>query len=100
MTDPDLLGSHLMKGQGTEPQSHSASITLSHAIDIYIRHKGQGKTKNFHTSVQRAFRYLTDTNQAHGGFSVTVAVAILGVGGLVGTIVLGAFFAWLFMPSQ
>ena len=32
MTDPDLLGSHLLKGQRTEPQSHSASITLSHAL--------------------------------------------------------------------
>ena len=58
MTDPDLLGSHLLKGQRTPPQTHSDNITLSHAIDIYIQHKGQGKTKNFHTSVQRAFRYL------------------------------------------
>ena len=37
MTDPDSLSSHLLKGQRTAPQTHSASITLSHAIDIYIQ---------------------------------------------------------------
>ena len=60
----------------------------------------KGKVISLGFSVQRAYRYLIDSNQAHGGFSVTAAVAILGVGGLIGTIVLGAFFAWLFMPSD
>ena len=31
---------------------------MSHAIDLYLQHKGQGKGKTFHLSVQRAFRYL------------------------------------------
>ena len=60
----------------------------------------KGKVISLGFAVQRAYRYLTDGNQAHGGFSVTMAVAILGVSGLVGTVLLGAFFAWLFMPSQ
>ena len=60
----------------------------------------KGKVISIGFAVQRAFRYLTDVNQAHGGFSVTAAVAILGVGGLIGTILIGAFFAWLFMPSN
>ena len=60
----------------------------------------KGKVISIGFAVQRAFRYLTDGNQAHGGFSVTAAVAILGVGGLIGTILIGAFFAWLFMPSN
>ena len=58
MTDPDLLGSHLLKDTQTANHANSDSISLSHAIDIYVQHKGQGKGKTFHTSVQRAFRYL------------------------------------------
>ena len=58
MTDPDLLGSHLLKDTQTANHTNSDSITLSHAIDLYVQHKGQGKGKTFHTSVQRAFRYL------------------------------------------
>ena len=42
MTDPDLLGSHLLKGQRTEPQNYLTSIILSHAIDIYIQ-KAEGE---------------------------------------------------------
>ena len=58
MTDPDLLGSHLLQDTQTANHANSDSISLSHAIDIYVQHKGQGKGKTFHTSVQRAFRYL------------------------------------------
>ena len=58
MTDPDLLGSHLLIGSQTPNHTNSDSITLSHAIDLYLQHKGQGKGKTFHLSVQRAFRYL------------------------------------------
>ena len=58
MTDPDLLGSHLLKDPRTANHTNSDSITLSHAIDLYLQHKGQGKGKTFHLSVQRAFRYL------------------------------------------
>ena len=58
MTDPELIGSHLLKGSQTANHANSDSISLSHAIDIYVQHKGQGKGKTFHTSVQRAFRYL------------------------------------------
>ena len=58
MTDPDLLGSHLLKDTQTANHTNSDSITLSNAIDLYLQHKGQGKGKTFHLSVQRAFRYL------------------------------------------
>ena len=58
MTDPDLLGSHLLKVSQTANHTNSDSISLSHAIDLYMQHKGHGKGKTFHTSVQRAFRYL------------------------------------------
>ena len=58
ITDPDLLGLHLLKDSQTPNHTNSDSIKLSHAIDIYVQHKGQGKGKTFHTSVQRAFRYL------------------------------------------
>ena len=58
MTDPELIGSHLLKVSQTANHANSDSISLSHAIDIYVQHKGQGKGKTFHTSVQRAFRYL------------------------------------------
>jgi integrase len=58
MTDPDLLGSHLLKDPRTANHINSDSISLSHAIDLYVQHKGQGKGKTFHASIQRAFRYL------------------------------------------
>ena len=58
MTDPDLLGSHLLKDTQTANHTASDSISLSNAIDLYVQHKGQGKGKTFHLSVQRAFRYL------------------------------------------
>ena len=45
MTDPDLLGSHLLKDTQTANHANSDCITLSHAIDIYVQHKGQGKGK-------------------------------------------------------
>ena len=60
MTDPDLLGSHLLKDTQTANHTNSDSITLSHAIDIYVQHKGQGKGNTFHACVQRAFRYLVN----------------------------------------
>ena len=58
MTDPDLLGSHLLKDTRTANHTASDSISLSSAINLYIQHKGQGKGKTFNLSVQRAFRYL------------------------------------------
>ena len=58
ITNTDLLGLHLLKDSQTPNHTNSDSIKLSHAIDIYVQHKGQGKGKTFHTSVQRAFRYL------------------------------------------
>ena len=58
MTDPDLLGLHLLKDPKTANHTASDSISLSNAIDLYVQHKGQGKGKTFHLSVQRAFRYL------------------------------------------
>ena len=60
MTDPDLLGSHLLKDTQTANHTNSDSITVSHAIDIYVQHKGQGKGNTFHASVQRDFRYLVN----------------------------------------
>jgi len=58
MTDPDLLGSHLLKDPRTANHTASDSISLSSAINLYVQHKGQGKGKTFNLSVQRAFRYL------------------------------------------
>ena len=58
MTDPDLLGSHLLKDTRTANHTASDSISLSSAINLYVQHKGQGKGKTFNLSVQRAFRYL------------------------------------------
>ena len=58
----------------------------------------KGKVINLGFLVQRAYRYLTDGNQV--GLSVTSAVAVLAVGGLLFTMLLGFFFAWLFMPAN
>jgi|TARA_B110000208_G_C11601581_1_gene370238 protein disulfide-isomerase-like protein len=58
----------------------------------------KGKVISLGFLVQRLYRYLTDGN--HVGLSVTSAVAVLAVGGLVCTMLLGIFLAWLFMPSN
>ena len=64
----------------------------------------KGKVISLGFLVQRAFRYLTDSNQKSyipfHPFSMTSAVAILALGGLVGTALLGVFLAWLFMPKN
>ena len=52
MTDPDLLGSHLLKDTRIANHTASDSISLSSAINLYVQHKGQGKGKTFNLSLQ------------------------------------------------
>ena len=58
----------------------------------------KGKVISLGFQVQRLYRYLTDPNYI--GLSITGAVAVLALGGLIGTAILGLFLAWLFMPSN
>jgi protein disulfide-isomerase-like protein len=58
----------------------------------------KGKVINLGHKVQKVFRYLTDPNYVN--LSVTQAVCVMAVGGLVSTAFLGLFLAWLFMPSD
>ena len=64
MTDPDLVGAHLLKQSShiTNDESNILSqkmtVSLSEAISIYVAHKGQGKSKTFYAAIERAFRYL------------------------------------------
>ena len=59
MTDPDLIGHHLLKTlsprQAVVADSGPAqSIPLSEALQTYLTIKGKGKGKIFHTALKRA----------------------------------------------
>ena len=59
MTDPDLIGQHLLKTlssrQTVKPDVGPAqSVPLSEALQTYLTIKGKGKGKTFHTAAERA----------------------------------------------
>jgi protein disulfide-isomerase-like protein len=58
----------------------------------------KGRVISLGFQVQRMYRHLTDPN--HVGLPVVGAVAVLAIGGLLGTAALGFFLAWLFMPTN
>jgi len=65
MTDPDLIGQHLLKtlspSQTVKADFGPAqSITLSEALQTYLTIKGKGKGKTFHTAAERACKYLVE----------------------------------------
>jgi integrase len=65
MTDPDLIGHHLLKTslprQAVKADSGPAqSIPLSEALNTYLTIKGKGKGKTFHTAAERACKYLVE----------------------------------------
>ena len=45
MTDPELIGSHPLKVSQKANHANSDSISLSHAIDIYLQREGRVKVR-------------------------------------------------------
>ena len=72
MTDPDLVGTHLLKQSShiTNDESNILSqkmtVSLSEAISIYVEQKGQGKSKTLYAAIERAFRYLVSACGSKG----------------------------------
>ena len=65
MTDPDLIGYHLLKTssprQAVKADADPAqSIALSVALQTYLTIKGKGKGKTFHKAAERACKYLVE----------------------------------------
>ena len=63
MTDPNLMGQHMLKSavdinQGTPAQCKVRSVSLSDALQTYMTIKGVGKGKAFHAAAERACKYL------------------------------------------
>ena len=65
MTDPDLIGQHLLKTSVPRQTvkidvGPAQRIPLSEALQTYLTIKGKGKGKTFHTAAERACKYLVD----------------------------------------
>ena len=65
MTDPDLIGQHLLKTCSVAQVAKAdlspvQSIPLSEALQTYLAVKGKGKVKTFHTAAERACKYLVE----------------------------------------
>ena len=65
MTDPDLIGQHLLKALSPRQtvkanDGPAQSIPLSEALKTYLTIKGKGKGKTFHTAAERACKYLVE----------------------------------------
>jgi integrase len=65
MTDPDLVGQHLLKPRSAARAakvdlSPAQTVPLSKALQAYLTIKGQGKGKTFHTAAERACKYLVE----------------------------------------
>ncbi|MCA0044109.1 DUF6538 domain-containing protein [Celeribacter litoreus] len=68
--DTQLPGQHMLSKVASLPRvdtpspahvaSQSSSVTLSEAVDIYLRLKGNGKAKTFHTMARRSCGYVLD----------------------------------------
>ena len=63
MTDPNLIGQHMLKSavdinQGTPAQGKVKSVSLSEVLQTYMTIKGVGKGKTFHAAAERACKYL------------------------------------------
>ena len=58
MTDPELVGVHLLKQNSHIIHGESSgfgqkmNISLSEAISIYVEQKGQGKSKTFYAAIE------------------------------------------------
>jgi hypothetical protein len=65
MTDPNLMGQHLLKPglvykTAALANSPAQSIALSEALQTYLNIKGKGKCKTFYTAAERACKYLVE----------------------------------------
>ena len=65
MTDPNLMGQHLLKPGSVDKtaalaNSPAQSIALSEALQTYLNIKGKGKGKTFYTAAERACKYLVE----------------------------------------
>ncbi|MDA7550935.1 tyrosine-type recombinase/integrase [Rhodobacteraceae bacterium] len=65
MTDPKLIGQHMLKPVSVghvapSPASPAQSISLSEALHTYLTIKGKGRGKTFHAAAQRACKYLVE----------------------------------------
>ena len=65
MTDPELIGQHLLKTSSPRQAVKAdlipaQSIPLSEALNTYLTIKGKGKGKTFHTAAERACKYLVE----------------------------------------
>jgi integrase len=65
MTDPNLMGQHLLKPglvykTAALANSPAQSIALSEALQTYLNIKGKGKGKTFYTAAERACKYLVE----------------------------------------
>ena len=65
MTDPDLIGQHLLKTLSPRQTvkadvGPAQSISLSEALQTYLTIKGKGKGKTFHSAAERACKYLVE----------------------------------------
>ena len=72
MTDPELVGVHLLKQNSHIIHDESSgfrqkmNMSLSEAITIYVAHEGQGKSKAFDASIERALMYLVSACGSKG----------------------------------
>ena len=65
MTDPNLIGQHMLKLPGeikrlSPAESDVQSVSLSEALLTYQTIKGAGKGKTFHSAAERACKYLVN----------------------------------------
>ena len=65
MTDPNLMGQHLLKPGSVDKtaalaNSPAQSIALSEALQTYLNIKGKGKGKTFYTAAETACKYLVE----------------------------------------
>jgi integrase len=69
MTDPKLMGQHMLRSSIETRVLSSAnnteqSVSLSEALQTYLTIKGVGKGKTFHAAAERAVKYLIQATAA------------------------------------
>ena len=69
MTDPKLMGQHMLRSSRETRVLSSAnnteqSVSLSDALQTYLTIKGVGKGKTFHAAAERACKYLIQATAA------------------------------------
>ena len=69
MTDPNLMGQHMLRSAVesrllSSANSKQQSVSLSDALQTYLKIKGVGKRKTFHAAAERACKYLVQATAA------------------------------------